>query len=176
MSVVTSFKPLGSDQPQLSVTQTPEQTSGIVGQIVAINDQGQALVNFPGAAGSPRIARSLLSDHSAVVSEALPLSVFLLFEQSDPEKPLIAGLINESPFTAKPAEQPQSSGTLSEQPQDVLVDGKRLTITAQDEILLRCGKSSILLRRDGKVVIKGENLISRSAASNKIKGSSVSIN
>lgn len=59
---------------------------------------------------------------------------------------------------------------------DLTVDGRRAVITAQDEIVLRCGKSSITLTKAGKVLIRGAYLSSRSSGTNRIKGGSVQIN
>lgn len=170
MSVVKSLKQAVSRLPAGSALH------GIVGQIVTITDEGIALVEFPGCAG-PVAARSMLSDHQRVAQGPLPVQVFLVFENGDPESPIISGVLNESPFIPSFSEDEQEvqDFTVDKQGQ-VEVDGRRMTFNAKEEILLRCGKSSILLRRDGKVVIKGTNLVSRSSAANKIKGSSVSIN
>lgn len=60
--------------------------------------------------------------------------------------------------------------------QEVLVDGRRITFTAETEIVLRCGKSSITLTRAGKIIISGEYVVSRSSGVNRIRGGSVQIN
>jgi hypothetical protein len=60
--------------------------------------------------------------------------------------------------------------------QNVRVNGKKIYIEADDEIHLKCGKSSIFLNRQGKIVVRGANLISRSSGMNKIKGAAVNIN
>jgi hypothetical protein len=41
---------------------------------------------------------------------------------------------------------------------------------------LRCGESSIVLTRAGKVLIKGNYVLSRSRGANRIKGAYVDIN
>lgn len=56
------------------------------------------------------------------------------------------------------------------------VDGKRVVIEGQDEVVLSCGKASITLGRNGKVIIKGVQLESSAAGVNRIKGGSVQIN
>ena len=56
------------------------------------------------------------------------------------------------------------------------VDGEKTVVTAQKEIVLRCGKASITLTRAGKVLIRGAYLLSRSSGVNRIKGGSVQIN
>ena len=61
-------------------------------------------------------------------------------------------------------------------PVDAVLDGRRVVLEAHDEIVLRCGESSISLRKDGKVVIRGRELVSRAAEINKIKGGAVHIN
>jgi hypothetical protein len=59
---------------------------------------------------------------------------------------------------------------------DALVDGKRVVIEAADEIVLRCGKASITLRRNGRVVIRGVYVETRAEGVNRVKGGSVQIN
>jgi hypothetical protein len=59
---------------------------------------------------------------------------------------------------------------------EVQRDGEQLTLTAQREIVLRCGNASITLTRAGKILIQGTYLLSRSSGVNRIKGGSVQIN
>jgi hypothetical protein len=59
---------------------------------------------------------------------------------------------------------------------DVRMDGRRLVFEAQQEVTLRCGSSSIHLRRDGRVLIRGAHVVSRSSGPNKLKGGSISLN
>ena len=49
-------------------------------------------------------------------------------------------------------------------------------LTAEREIVLKCGEASITLTRAGKVLIKGTYVLSRSSGYNKIKGAAVDIN
>jgi hypothetical protein len=59
---------------------------------------------------------------------------------------------------------------------DARVDGRRVEIEAADEIVLRCGQASIVLRRNGRVVIRGTYIETRSRGVNRVKGGSVEIN
>lgn len=56
------------------------------------------------------------------------------------------------------------------------VDGKRIVIEGEDEIVLVCGKASITLRRNGKVVVRGTYVETHSTGCNRVKGASVKIN
>jgi len=59
---------------------------------------------------------------------------------------------------------------------EVDVDGQRLLVTAQEQLVLRCGKASITLTRAGKVLIEGAYVSSRSSGVNRIKGGSIQLN
>jgi hypothetical protein len=56
------------------------------------------------------------------------------------------------------------------------VDDQRIVLTAEREIVLKCGEASITLTRAGKVLIKGRYVLSGSSGYNKIKGAVVDIN
>jgi hypothetical protein len=56
------------------------------------------------------------------------------------------------------------------------VDGRRVRVIAQDEIVLQCGEASITLRRNGRIVIKGTYIETSSEGTNRIKGGQVRIN
>ncbi|MBX6362549.1 MAG: hypothetical protein IRZ00_01665 [Gemmatimonadetes bacterium] len=51
-----------------------------------------------------------------------------------------------------------------------------LVLEARRNLTLRCGEGSITLREDGKVLIKGKDLVSHAQRVNRIKGGAVSIN
>ena len=53
---------------------------------------------------------------------------------------------------------------------------ERLELTAEREIVLRCGEASLTLTRAGKIILRGTYVLSRSSGVNKIKGGSVQIN
>jgi hypothetical protein len=56
------------------------------------------------------------------------------------------------------------------------VDGERVVIRAEREIELRCGDASIILTQAGKVLIRGNFVLSRSRGANKVQGAFVHIN
>lgn len=59
---------------------------------------------------------------------------------------------------------------------EVLVNGNKLEISAADEITLRCGKASITLNKQGKILIKGEHMLNRMSGAYKIKSGSIQLN
>jgi len=163
--------PQESNRPQSdsAVEDNEEQAIGtshfngaIRGRLVGLSESGAPLVHF-----------SKMPDGSAIpATSVLPLTLqdigretILLFEQGDPLKPILMGLVQQpvaSPGDATPVE--------------VRLDGEQLVLTGKQEIVLRCGKASITLTRAGKVLIRGAYLLSRSSGANRIKGGSVQIN
>jgi hypothetical protein len=93
--------------------------------------------------------------------------VVVLFEQGDPRRPIVMGLV-QAPRPATKRDEPA--------PVVVQADQQRYEITAEREIVLRCGNASITLTRAGKIIIKGAYVLSRSSGHNKIKGAAVEIN
>ena len=141
-----------------------------MGRIVGVDAEGNPLVDFPGNPGGPMRARStvtLLREMLAVEREVL-----LMFVEDDQPQPVIVGLLQDNPVCPVP-----DIGKLAPRsPLEVSADGRRLTLTAYSELHLKCGESSITLRRDGKISIQGKYVLSKAAVCNRIKGGSVQIN
>ena len=49
-------------------------------------------------------------------------------------------------------------------------------IEGEGELILRCGRATVTLREDGKIVIRGVDVLSRASRTNRIKGGSVQLN
>ena len=59
---------------------------------------------------------------------------------------------------------------------EVEADGEKLVLEARREVTLRCGKASIHLTADGRVTIRGTQVLSRSDGPNRVQGASVQLN
>lgn len=137
----------------------------IVGQLLALTDNGQtALVSFAGQPGHAALrARSTVDLHGPHMGQ----DVVLMFEQGDVHRPIVMGVLRG-----------RTGWPLSEQPGTVEVDadGERMIVSAQEQMVLRCGKASITLTKAGKVLIDGTYVLSRSSGVNRVKGGSVQLN
>lgn len=145
-----------------------------IGKIAGIDADGQILVDFPGNNLGPILAR--LTSTAEEKLRRLPSvgsDVLLVFDNNESNRPVIVdtlySLVDE--ITDRSADALEA-----QKPEEVSVDQKRICIDAQEEIVLRCGEASITLTRAGKVIIKGNYLLSRSSGANRIKGGSVRIN
>jgi hypothetical protein len=146
-----------------------------VGTIVSTTEDGRVTVDFPGNTLGPLAARWSGSVAAMIrnASRATDRKVLLVFENDDPERPIIMDVVCES-FDDIPDKRPVE--LQMNKPDEVHIDGRRVTFDAREEIVLRCGKASITLTKAGKVLIKGAYLLTRSSGVNRIKGGSVQIN
>jgi uncharacterized protein involved in type VI secretion and phage assembly len=146
----------------------------IIGTLVEVAPDGAPLVDFDGnRTARPLPARSM----GSVDCSAIGSAVALLFEDGDPARPIIMGLIHCTedagvPETANAAVPAEESALRVENS----AGGRRVVLSSDKEIELRCGKASITLTRAGKVLIRGAYVLSRSSGANRIKGGSVQIN
>lgn len=145
----------------------------IIGHIAYSGNSGNVMVDIKG--GDPKSARlvSGLDRTELTKSENIGREVLVVFEKGDPDLPIIVALMENPIEDILSVKLEEDAG---KQFNNVLVDGKVLTIEANDKIVLKCGKGSITLNKHGKITIKGTHVISRSSGSNKIKGASVNIN
>jgi hypothetical protein len=122
-----------------------------------LDEKGGPVVRFDGAPeGRPVAARSLVPLDGGCVGR----EVVLLFEQADPARPLVLGVLR--------APRPE--------PVRTEIDGEKLVLSAEREIVLRCGEASITLTRAGKVLIQGAFVLTKASGLNRIKGAAVQIN
>jgi hypothetical protein len=138
-----------------------------LGKLTVVKKTGEILVDYPDNPFGPLPARSTIS----ITLEDENRDLLLIFEKNDPRLPIIVGLIQEKPVIL-------TKEILTDQQEniDIFADGKRIVFQAKKEIELRCGKSSLIMKQDGKMVMKGTQLLSRASRVNKIKGSAVRIN
>ena len=161
----------------------------ILGTITSIDALGQPMVDFP---LNPVNESITAITTLALTSQQVSRQVALLFNQGDLSQPIVIGLIH-SPLQAMLDNFQQDQETHSEKTSskphnnkvelavhldtdDVCIDGKRLTFEAKDEMVFKCGASSITLTKEGKVLIRGKYLLNRSSGVNRIMGGSVQVN
>ncbi len=129
----------------------------VVGRVASVDGSGAAYVTFPGSLEEGFPTRSMVP----LREEDKGHEVALMFEGGDPRRPIVMGKII-SPLAAGETE--------------AAADGRRVEIHAEEEIVLRCGESSLTLTKAGKIIIRGSYVLSRSSGVNRIQGGSVEIN
>lgn len=149
-----------------------------LGWIIGMDESGRVLVDFEGNRVGPLPARRTVPLEPEALRDAITTRrcAVLLFENGEPSLPLLVGL------EQTPSSTPLLDAVLAQQTStnaqtmEAHVDGKRVVVEGQDEIVLRCGNASITLRRNGRVVIKGIQIESHASGTHRIKGGSVQVN
>jgi len=154
----------------------------VVGKALALERAGRVSVEYEGVS-EPVSARYVAAIRLEQLREAVrhKQGVLIVFEGADILKPIVVGLLVGDEGTevlpavhSNDASEPSSVPAIAEA--TARVDGKRVHVTATDEIVLECGEASITLRRNGRVVIRGVYVETRARGTNRIKGGNVRIN
>ena len=142
------------------------RTGASVAVVERVGESGDVWVNLPGRGVTQ--ASVLASVGAASLRQAAEHggTVAVLTEPGEMARPVIIGVVAErlNPVTEATEET------------EARIDGRRIVLTGQEEVVLRCGKASITLTKAGKVLVRGAYLLSRSSGVNRIKGGSVQIN
>lgn len=158
-----------------------------VGRLVAGSTPGAWMVDFDGNPHGPLAARTVVSMDQLALDQAIAVRrmAVLLFENGDLRLPIVVGLVSAEPGASllgallapaqAPAPAPAPAAELAPLV-EARVDGKRVVVEGQEEIVLKCGEASITLKRDGKLILRGAYVESHAKGVNRIKGGSVKIN
>jgi hypothetical protein len=156
-------EPVG--RPAIQATAPALAPALVIGKLLALVDEGRTpLVAYAGQPGHSALkARSTVDLHGGHIGH----NVVLGFELLDPTLPIVLGVVQGQPGWPSP-----------EPPGQVVVeaDGQRMVVVAERELVLRCGKASVVLRHDGHVEIRGEQILTHAAGPNRIRGGSVELN
>ena len=130
------------------------------GKVLIVHDDGSILVVYEGEKSGEVLCDILHTSEGPGVRLASEDTVLVWLADDDNERGVILGRVGPSHAPAPPPEEIQDE----------------LVIEAKNNLTIKCGQSSITLRSDGKVLIKGKDLVSRAQRMNRIKGGAVAIN
>jgi len=129
------------------------------GFILDLPEGGEIIVRVP------RASVSVSCDFLAPLGHVNPVlrvgdEVLVLLPEGDQEEGCVLGRVGKYRTAGKPAQPPQD----------------HVLIEAGETLSLKCGESSVDLRKDGKLMIRGNDVLSRAKRTQRIKGGSVAIN
>ncbi|HDH0829065.1 TPA: hypothetical protein PIQ33_002747 [Klebsiella oxytoca] len=150
-----------SDKSPAFVNVIPEL---IVGRIISVNDSGKLQVQYT-SAEKPVTALSL----GIVDQTCIGRMCTIQFICGNPSHPVVTGILSDEWFTA------QSQTVINQSESDDL-DAKRVVLKAEQELVLQCGESKIILSADGLVQIRALYIDNQAQATLRLKGGSVQVN
>jgi hypothetical protein len=153
-----------------SLSQT---VSPCIGQLAGMDESGEIFVRIEGQ--GPFAAKLVAGLDREILGllEMQGREALIVFEQGDPRRPIIIAMMENRLESLIDFE---ISGAERLIPEEAVIDGKRVIIEAEQELVLKCGKGSIQIRKDGRIIIKGTELLSRASGAQRIRGASVNIN
>ena len=149
-----------SSSPHVRLAKPPG--NAILARLVAIGPDGDPWDLCEGQRCKPRQART-----TVVLGPALVGREVLVCLTGSGSVPVVVGVV------LVPGDGPSEAVAPTV---DLVIDRKRIVLTAQQEVVLRCGKASIMLTADGKVVVHGADVVSSARRVNRIRGGAVKIN
>ena len=157
-------------RPARGATSEAGASQAVSGHLDGIDNEGRLLFLAEGSTGVPVPVAIGIESSDGVLVKAARLRCRALVVRTADATPhwVLVGLIRERVAAKARDARP---GQL-----EVTLDGETLRLSAERNIELRCGAASLLLRKDGKVVITGTNVVSSSRGSNRIRGATISLN
>lgn len=154
--------------------QRREHMSGIhVGRIVKIDEEGQVLITYGNSADATAARLTSSVQEKFGIGNPEGREVLLTFDGNNPLRPIIIDTIyNIIDEIVENSTAVSNAGTAQKE----IINGETIELAAGEQIVLQCGKASITLTKAGKILIKGEYVVSSAKGSNKIKGGSIQLN
>jgi hypothetical protein len=140
-----------------------------------ISPDGVARIILSGEEQS-RDAASVLRFPSADAAAHALLGSTVLVLANPSSQPVILGVVTQRVWEQRDAPEVAEATLPAGVVRSVELDKRCVNFEASEEIRLTCGKSSLVMRRDGSVIVRGVSITSRATQSNKIRGGTVAIN
>jgi hypothetical protein len=127
----------------------------VVGEVSRIAADGTFLVDFPANTLEPMKARTLVEDLHAGAQ------VLLAFEQGDPTRPIVLGIVHDRVRTKR---------------RQIHLKASKIILEAKESISIECGEVRLDASADGRLKLAGRDIVSRASRTNKVQGSTVRLN
>lgn len=99
------------------------------------------------------------------------------FIGGDPARPLILGMLRpEAVEAASIATVPAGAALTNASLAGDAAPAARTVVEARESLVFRCGEASLTLQRDGRLVLRGKDIVSYATATHRIRGAIVELN
>lgn len=160
---------------------------GRVGWIAGVSDEREPLVDFMENVAGPLPALSTFGSSRRELEDAARhrRPVVILFDAFDAARPIVLGFVvppeavDAGPNRADVDVAGCSRNGLravTSAPEVARVRGKHVVIEGKEEIVLRCGSATLTLDRNGRIGIRGAEILNEASGVNRVEGGSVELN
>jgi hypothetical protein len=157
--LVKSLRPTRTRRAPRGAARAASPAGARIGRFEAVAADGSPLVTAAGWLEERTPALLAATPPSATLEESIGARVVLIPLEGDVARAAIIGWVAA----------PKSARRLR-------VDGETIHVSAEHELELRCGKASVTLTADGRVLIRGRGILTHAREVNRIRGGQVQIN
>ena len=149
-----------------------------VAYLIQRDNDGRIWVDYDGNPDGPLVAQLCASacDRLASLSDFTDIRVLVIFEDNQGDRPIIIDVLHNDLNEFEKETRLSTNNKPDITMMDAIIDGRQMKFCAKDQIVLQAGTASITLMRNGKVVIRGADVTTRSSGVNRIIGGSVKVN
>lgn len=162
---------MGANVKALRTAQAQRETgfiNAMKGVVTGLLENGLPVVAVAGQSTKFIVSRSLQQLASSGLASGT--EVLIACDEGYPTRAILLGVVTSLEKADVDVASPRTRPAMAR------LDGRSVVLEADSEIVLRCGKGSLTLTADGRIVMKGVEITSRALRKHKIKGGTVDIN
>ena len=144
-----------------------------VARVVGIASSGLPLVEYAGSGSDESVEAETTVDIS---TDDVGRRATVAFLDGNRDAPVITGLLKKAAARGTGAPEPGEAKKPGGLATPVTVDGERVVVRGKQRIVLECGKASITLTADGKVIVRGTYVHSQSSGVARIQAGILRLN
>ncbi len=137
----------------------------VLGELAGFADDGVALVRLPAHPDLVRV-RSIVE----LTSKLIGREVLVVHDSAQAGTPIVMGVLWQAQA------RPETVSAPSTTPFEFELDGEKVILSGRQQLVLRCGDASITLTKEGKILLRGKYVSSKSSGVHRILGAVVEIN
>ncbi|MCA9199230.1 MAG: hypothetical protein KDA87_16910 [Planctomycetales bacterium] len=151
----------------VSNAEVTEPSRLVIGTLVGISASGVPLVEFPGNHAGPQEAMTAVQLTCEDEARTHVGREVMLHLEAEGDRIVLMSFLHERIV----ADRQDSTGSQSGSQKS-----KSLHLEADSELQLTCGKSSLVMKKNGKVLLKGIDIVSHAENRQRIVGGEIKIN
>lgn len=144
-----------------------QQSRLVIGTLVGISASGVPLVEFPGNHSGPQEALSAVQLTCKDEARTYIGREVMLHLETEGDRIVLMSILHERLVADRQDSTRLQSGSQNK---------KSLHLEADSELRLSCGKSSLVMKQNGKVLLKGIDIVSHAESRQRIVGGEIKIN
>lgn len=134
--------------------------------IQAVNSQGEVLLDLDLDGTTTAVWASVAG---AIDESSIGRTAVVMFIAGEWARPLVIGLVHSG-------DAAQARAAAEAAPPAAAAPEKRVVVEAGDALTLKCGKASLTMQKNGRMILRGTDIASYASGTQRINGAIVEVN